>query len=197
MWRVPIWFYFLLLIALVAGNVSVYREIFAPPTLTVSVLKSGKEGAILVKSPGGKRFLINAGRDASILRALGAALPMWQRHLDAVILTSASASAKGGLVDVESRYKVSTVIRSAYRGDRFALGDGTFIDILWPPKTPAPMNADNSELVLRISYGATSILIQNDVPPRILNWLTTADLNLPPPDLTISSTTLPGTYTFD
>lgn len=194
----PRWVYLILLVALVAGNVLLYRMVFASPVLSVKVLNVGeKSHATLVQSPGGKMVLIDTGRDASILRALGAALPMWQRRLDAVILTSASASAKGGLPDVENRYKISTVIRSAYRGDRFALGDGTFIDVLWPPKTPAPMNADNSRLVLLLSYGSTSILIQNDLPPRISRYLNTLDANLPSPTLTISSTTLANTFISD
>lgn len=188
-------FLVLLLLALAAGNASVYRSIFASPALAVTVLDVGEKGsATLVRSPSGKTLLIDAGADAGILRALGSALPMWQRRLDAVILTSAAKRAAGGLPDVESRYTISSLIRSAHRGDRFPLGDGVLIDVLWPPETPAPLNAATSPLILRISYGATSFVIQNELPPRAAAWLAAADADIPPANLTISSSTPKRTY---
>jgi beta-lactamase superfamily II metal-dependent hydrolase len=190
-------FYLLLFVALLFGTVSVYRTIFAPPVLEVRVLEVGKGTAVFMKSPGGRTVLVDTGSDASILRALGSVLPMWQRRLDAVILTSKSSASIGGLPDVQSRYKVSQVIRSAARGDRYSLGDGTFIDILWPPKTITPLKPADSVLVLRVSYGTTSFLIQKNLPLRISSWLATADANLPPPSLVISSSTPKGEYVSD
>jgi competence protein ComEC len=104
-------FYWILLFLLIAGNVSIYRAIFAPAVLTVRVLSVGKGDAILVQSPSGKSVLIDTGPDASILRALGGALPMWQRSIDAVILTSTKSSSVGGLPEVQSRYRVSTITK--------------------------------------------------------------------------------------
>ncbi len=190
-------FYLLLFIGLVFGNISVYKTIFAPPVLEVRILEAGKGSAILLRGPGGKTVLIDTGSDASILRALGSALPMWERSLDAVILTSRSAASSGALPDVQSRYKVSQVIRSSLRGDRHSLGDGVYIDTLWPPKTASPLSKADDVLVLRISYGVTSLLIQKNLPPRVSKWLATTDTNVPPPDITISSSTPTGAYMSD
>lgn len=113
--RIPTWIYLLICIGLLIGNVKVYQAIFAPQVLTVTVLQVGPvakpSNAILVRSPNGKTILIDTGPDASILRALGSSLPMWQRHIDTVILTSTKKAFVGGLPDVQSRYRVSRVIR--------------------------------------------------------------------------------------
>src|SRR3989344_4585798 len=126
--HVPTWLYFLVCVGLLIGNVNVYQEIFAEPVLTVSVLPVEKGTPVLIQGPSGKTVLVDTGTDASILRALGSALPMWRRRLDAVVLTSSAKSASGALPDVQNRYRVSTLIRSAYRGERFSLHDGAFID---------------------------------------------------------------------
>ena len=54
-----------------------------------------------------KTILVDTGPDAGILRALGLALPMWQRSIDAVILTGTKTSFVGGLPEVQDRYRVS------------------------------------------------------------------------------------------
>jgi beta-lactamase superfamily II metal-dependent hydrolase len=141
--------------------------------------------------------LINAGPDASILRALGSALSVWQRHVDAIVLTSDVRKYSGGLPDVEKRYDVGTIIRSSTRGERLALGGGVYLDTLWPPQTDAPMTSATGALVLRLAYGATSFLIQSDLPPRATDWLRALDANLPEPDVIISPSTPPGVYTSD
>ncbi len=219
--RLPTSIWFLLFFALAIGNIVVYRAIFAPAVLEVSVLDVGEKGrALLVRSPRGETILIDAGRDAAVLRALGSALPMWQRHIDAVILTSVTAGSAGGLADVADRYRVGTLIRpraegshsqetvitnavsdtkvtGGKRGDRIQFGDGTYIDVLWPPITATPLKTVDGTLILRISYGDTSIRIQNDLPSRISKWLSTADANLPLPNLIISSSTPAGVYISD
>lgn len=96
---------------LLVGNISVYQDIFAPRALEMTILETGKNNAVLVRAPYGKIILIDTGPDAGILRALGAALPMWRRNIDAVILTGAKDSFVGGLPEIENRYDVSKTVR--------------------------------------------------------------------------------------
>jgi beta-lactamase superfamily II metal-dependent hydrolase len=192
--EIPTGIYFLIFVGLLSANVFVYHDIYRPAVLSISVFNSPKGTPLLLESPSGKTVLIDTGADASILRSLGESLPMWERNLDAVFLTSASKNASGALPDVQSRYKISSLIRSAHRGDRYALLDGTYLDVLWPPKTVEPLNASNGALVLRISYGNTSFLIKDNLPPRISVYLSTLDANIPAPNLVISSSTPKGVY---
>jgi beta-lactamase superfamily II metal-dependent hydrolase len=87
-YKLPNSFYAAVCVVLIAANMGVYRAIFAPQMLTVTVLEVWNGNATLLQSPRGETLLIDTGPDASILRALGENLPMWQRDIDAVILTS-------------------------------------------------------------------------------------------------------------
>jgi hypothetical protein len=149
--ELPRRFYLLLFIVLVAGNVSVYREIFAPEVLRIAVLEMRKKGsAVLVRSPNGATILINTGPDASILRALGRELPPWQRKIDTVLLTNEKSSVTGGLADVTSHYRVKSVVRS---GTQFSLGNAS-INIL-------------SSDTFTVLYGTTSFTISSSTPAGI------------------------------
>ncbi len=213
---VPTSVYLLVFIALIIGNIVVYRDIFAPPTLKVSVLAAGKSNAVLVQSPSGRRVLINTGSDASIVRSLGSALPMWERSLDAVIITSSVTNAVGGLTDVLKRYRTPLVIRTTTEGSRsienliadatqktsiitveqgrrFNIGGAT-LEVLWPPVSPLPLDIKSGPLVLLISYGSTSFLIKPPLSPLAEHDLAAILVLLPSPDATISSSTRSGTY---
>lgn len=147
-------FLFLCIVILVGANIFMYRAVFAPHILKISVLGAGKGNAILVQSPSRKTVLIDTGSDASILRALGLALPEWKRNIDAVILTGTKASFVGGLPEVENRYHVST---------RMHIGDAST-----PYGTSLTLDGLRIEIIspgtLSISYGATSLNISSSTP---------------------------------
>lgn len=153
-YKLPMSFYLTLFIVLVVANISVYRAIFAPRVLTVTVFKVGpvakQVNATLVHSPNNKTILIDTGPDASILRALGGALPMWQRKIDAVILTSTKKAFSGGLPEVQSRYRVTRTFSS----DTSYSFDAVSITILAPG-------------TLSISYGSSVLNISSSTPASI------------------------------
>ena len=147
-------FLFVCIAILVMANVVIYQAVFAPHTLEVSVLEAGKSDAVLIQSPGGKTILIDAGSDASILRALGSTLPMWRRSIDAVILTGTKSSLVGGLPEVENQYRVSTHM---YIGDAVT-----------PYGTSLTLGGLRIEIIspgtIFISYGATSLTVSSSTP---------------------------------
>ena len=74
------------------GDILVYRAILASPVLEVCVLFLERGNAVLVRSSSEKTLLIDTGPDTNILRALGAAFPMWpEKHQLSYILTSESS----------------------------------------------------------------------------------------------------------
>jgi competence protein ComEC len=149
--------YLLLFLVLLLGNILVLRTLLAPATLEVSVFDVGKGNAILVRSPDKKTLLIDVGSDASILRAIGAALPFWQRRIDALILTSDKAAQIGGLSDVTDRYRtpVPLTIGTAETpyGSRLSFGSIRLTII--------------SAGVLTISYGDTSLSVSSTTPEGV------------------------------
>ena len=149
MHRIPISLYLLFIASLTFANISVYRELFAPAVLMVRVLDVGERGfSVLVRTPNHKTVLIDTGPDAGILRALGEALPIWQRHIGGLILTSTKKTFAGGAPDVARRYRIDKTFSS---GTRFVLDSTISINILAPDS-------------LRISYGSTSLHISSSTP---------------------------------
>jgi len=147
-------FYLILFLILIAGNVCIYKTVFAPRDLDVAVLEVGKGNAVLVRTPNKKTLLIDTGPDASILRALGTSLPEWQRTIDVVILTSEKKNSVGGLPEVASKYNISKLIHFGTNafpyGSRVSL-DSVSIKIISPA-------------TLTISYGSTSLNISSSTP---------------------------------
>ncbi|MBI5405615.1 hypothetical protein HY972_01065 [Candidatus Kaiserbacteria bacterium] len=179
--KLPTSFYLVLLVILLAGNIGVYRAIFAPPVPAVIVLAVGeKGGATIVRSPSGEIVLVDAGPDAGILRALGAALAPWERTIGTVVLTGTQAGLIGGLPEVLSRYRVSALARAGAQGPksleaalaaaasaetglqqksipygvRLALSDGTSIDVI-------------ASGVFRISFDTASLDISSSTPAGV------------------------------
>lgn len=149
--RVPTWIYVLTLVGLIIGNMKVYQTIFTPPVLKVNVFTVGRGTATLVQNPNRKTVLVDTGPDASILRALGLALPIWQRDIDAVILTSTKKNFAGGLPNVMSRYHVAHTYSD---GTHFTLDSATSIDISSPGS-------------FTISYGTSVFTVSSSTPAGV------------------------------
>jgi beta-lactamase superfamily II metal-dependent hydrolase len=133
--------------------------------------------AALILAPDGGAVLLDGGADPVALALhLGERLPFWQRNLEAVVLTQGGAQRLPGQVAALERYRAGlalapaalpdtapvrewrrlleqqqTPLRVAQPGDRLALG-GAVLTVL------AADAAAEEGLVLRLDYGATSVL---------------------------------------
>jgi len=136
MYHMRFWIIFLCI--LIAANTLIYREILTPKSLEMAVFEVGKSSAILVRTPSGKTILIDTGADASILRALGTALPEWQRSINAIILTSDKAAQTGGLQSITNRYHVAHILRFGSSdlpyGTKITLDADATIEVLAPER---------------------------------------------------------------
>lgn len=134
--------------------------------------------AILVQAPNGGYTLIDSGADPMLLAVeLGRRLPFWQRNLEAVVLTRGDGGRLPGQVAALARYRARvalapprlpetgaarewlrllaeqrTPVRVAQSGDRLNLG-GAMLTVL------ATGDGDEAGLVLRLDYGATSVIL--------------------------------------
>lgn len=75
-------------------------------SMRVTFLDVGDGRAILIQTPDGKHVLIDAGEDASVLRALGRAMSFYDRTIDLLVLTDTDQASTGGAPDVFARYRV-------------------------------------------------------------------------------------------
>ncbi len=136
-----------------------------------------KGDAVLIQSPAGGYVLIDGGGDpAALSAALGRQMPFWRRTLDLVVLTAADGAHLPGQVAALARYRADlaiapaiakhgaladewrrlldeqqTLIRTARVGQRLDIGGATLSVV-------ATGDGDEHGLVLRLDYGATSVV---------------------------------------
>ncbi len=139
-----------------------------------------KGDAALIQTPTGSWVLIDGGGDpAALAAALGRHMPFWQRTLDIVVLTNVDSARLPGQVAALERYRAGfavapptakrgptldawlrllgdqgTPIRRARAGDRLDLGGATL-------RVLATGDGDEAGLVLRLDYGATSVVFDH------------------------------------
>jgi competence protein ComEC len=160
--------------------------------LQVAVLDVGQGDATLVRTPSGRVLLVDGGPSpASLMAHLGSRLGLAERRLDLVALTHPHEDHVAGLLEVLTRYSVGQVIEGAAdypsaatdrwhallreravpllvgaSGQRWQLDDEVALDV-WAVPAVAGSRADRLEpagaLVLRLRYGATSLLLPGDL----------------------------------
>ena len=139
-----------------------------------------KGDAALIQTPAGGYVLIDGGGDpAALATALGRQLPFWRRTLDLVVLTSADGAHLPGQVAALARYRAGLAIAPAsarrgalidewrrllaeqgssthiaHAGQRLDLGGATL-------RVLAAGDGDEQGLVLRLDYGATSVVFDH------------------------------------
>lgn len=155
-----------------------------PGRLSVAFLDVGQGDAILVTTPHGRQVLIDGGPSAiGLARELGAAMPHWDRSLDAIILTHPEEDHMGGLPGIAERLSIATGFdggarnttqtfmafegrlppRGALaRGDSLLI-DGVTFEVAWPPGGFSANQPNAASIVLRITFGDVSFLLAGDI----------------------------------
>ncbi len=147
--------------------------------------------SVFIRTPHNKTILIDGGQNGEILRELTKVLPFYRRRIDTIILTSEVPKNSGGLVEVLKRYSVGEIVtteligtstslyqikktikeksiesKNVLKGDSFEIDEVTF-DILFPNPLFKFNKTSTSEMVLKISYGLTSVLLLGDISKTI------------------------------
>lgn len=143
-----------------------------------------KGDVALVQTPAGRHLLIDGGGDPdALVTALGRRLPFWQRELALVIVTSTDGQRLPGQVAVLERYRAqralappvaashatfdawrqtlvrnNTPLHTLRAGQRLEI-DGVTLRVL---------DCDDQGALLRLDYGATSVIFAHSAAPDML-----------------------------
>jgi len=158
--------------------------------LHVSFCDVGQGDAILIRTPGRHKILIDGGPNNQVLKCLDNELPFWNRKLSAVILTHPHYDHFRGLIDVLHRYDVGIIgqedlknvsdaytvfsqsvtqenaqVRMLQKGTKLTFNDGVRMEILGP---------DATFLVRENPEGVT----ENENPPSLIIHVTYGSFDL-------------------
>lgn len=160
--------------------------------LTLDVIDVGHGDSLLARLPGGSVILIDAGsEEAGRTRVVPYLRRAGIRRLDAVIITHFDADHLGGAIPVMRYVQVSQLltngaeddtmtfrrvqqlaakqqvpIRHVWRGWKVAEDARVAIEVLHPPRNFVPgtqLGENDNSLVLKLSMGATSVLLTGDL----------------------------------
>lgn len=155
--------------------------------LHVSFLDVGQGDATLIRTPNGRRILVDGGQLPSRLNShLGRLVPYASRRLDLVVATHSDADHVAGLPELFDRYRVGRLITNgtaaegdspyaallaaadreqapvlaAQTGQLIHLDEGVELQVLHG--TAAGGSDNDSSLALRLTYGDFSLLLTGD-----------------------------------
>lgn len=175
-------------------------ELSSDQNLTVTFLNIGQGDSTFIETAAGKQVLIDGGPDSAVLRELSSVMSPWDRTVDIVVGTHPDKDHIGGLVEVLSRYQVSTllttenrgetIISAAYQeaildetgvaawyaraGDIIDLGDGVTLAVFSPADNPALLESNTASIVLQLRYGGIEFMLTGDAPVGIEDYLVKA-----------------------
>ena len=164
--------------------------------LTIAFLDVGQGDAIFIESPNGNQILLDGGPNKKVLRELTEIMPFYDRSIDMIISSHPDKDHIAGLVEVARRYNVSAAMESgvnsnsavyrelnkiidekeiqkifARRGMRINMGEGTYIDILFPDRDVFGLETNTASIVAKLIYGNTSFMLTGDSPKAIEKYL--------------------------
>ena len=167
-------------------------------SIHVIVLDVGQGDSILLEGDRGGRILVDGGPDANaLMAALDRYVPVWDRRLDAIVLTHPHDDHVAGLVAVVERYRVGRAFESGWpattptyqawksalsssglRAERLSTGQALRLDdatlhVLWPDDAGRPDALDPNATENR-KTNDSSIVLLGDYEGR--RFLLTGDI---------------------
>lgn len=180
----------LLIVVLLAGNFFVWMIVWqSQPTdiLQVAFLDVGQGDAILITAPNRNQILIDGGPNKKVIRALGQAMPFFDRSIDLIIATHPDLDHIGGLPDTLDRFEVFAYLApaavsesAAYKtlqakialeeaqkiraenGTKVTLDKSTVLEIFSAGSEKDEGNA--ASIVAKLTYGDIDFLLTGDAP---------------------------------
>lgn len=190
------------MIALIGVNFFVWHAVAVENRggqLTLAALDVGQGDAIFIEAPNGTRVIFDGGPDSSLITALRAVMPFYDRRLDAIFVTNPDKDHLAGFIDLLVNFEVAAIFESGTkndtevfaafqaaasrevgaqkrlvrRGQRIVLDEkaGVFIDILFPDRDVTNVATNDGSIVAKLSFGQTCAILTGDAPKSIESYL--------------------------
>ena len=166
------------------------------------------DGMVLISKS--RQVVIDGGPGRKMSDCLSKYMPLWDRKVEMMVLTHPQKDHMEGLIDVLARYEVATVVSTGIpnvsgeymvfsdavkgekarvyigkRGDKFVVGQGLTLRVLWPfganapqgkPsiedwKKNAPKDLNETSIVMRLNSQSGCVYLTGDIPKEVLQWL--------------------------
>ena len=193
-------------LALGAAAVILWLRVADGPdgNLHVYFLDIGQGDSTLIVTPSGRQVLIDGGPDGDVAsQRLAEVLPSGDRSLDLMVMTHLDSDHSHGLLEVLDRYTVGAVLTGVYEegnamqgrweqrldlhavapvevraGHSILLEEGVELEVLNPPQERLLGDSNNDSVVLRLTYGETSVLLTGDIEEEAERRLVNSDASL-------------------
>lgn len=183
----------ILCVLVAAGAVYPFWNRSSDGRLRVIALDVGQGDSMLIRTPHGQDILVDGGPDSTIVEKLRTYLPASDRTIELAFLSHPDPDHVTGMPDVAERYVIQRVVETEIRsnsiadqqweqdldrqgtkrtvaraGENFDL-DGVHFDILWPQTDAdlATRERNDTSVVVRMTYGATSFLLVGDISTTV------------------------------
>jgi len=180
----------------------VWREILLlnnKEGLKVVFFDIGQGDSIFIETKRGVQVLIDGGPNNNLLlREIGKQVSFFDKEIDVVISTHPDADHIGGLVPFFDKFDANFYLESGNKSDSLIyasleealsnegvtrllarqgtiidLGDGVYIEILFPDREASGLEPNMASIIVKVSYGDTSFLLTGDSPIAIENYIST------------------------
>lgn len=179
-----------LALIIIAG--AVWASVFSHqgPELKVDFLNVGQGDSEYLSLPNGQDILVDGGPRERVLTELGEVMPFWDRKISLVVVTHNHSDHISGIVEVLKRYEVDEIWLSGavHTSDQYLemlklirdkkikmrlvkAGDEKYFDqvkirVVYPEesfKGVKPEDQHEADVVMRVSYGKSTLLLTGDL----------------------------------
>lgn len=171
--------------------------------LHIKVFDVGQGDSIFIRTPEGRKILIDGGPNKKVLDYLGSELPFYDKTLDLVVLTHPDKDHLSGLIEVAKRYKINNLwvsygendtaeyeewkvileeenieARLVWSGDKMVFSDGVELEVISPKQGDSATSLNSTSVVIMIDFEDFEGILTGDGDKNIqpYDYLTKVEL---------------------
>jgi competence protein ComEC len=172
-----------------------------PHDLRFVMLDIGQGDALYIQGPNGNKVIVDGGPGDALLGQLSKVMSPFDHSISLIINTNPDKDHFEGFIPLLDRYSVGAFMEAgtdastsalwmelkkkvadkkipdivAVRGQRIDLGDGAYIDILFPDRDVSGLSHNDGSIVAKLVYGKTSVMLTGDSTQIIEHYLVGLD----------------------